>query len=234
MSDSVVAAEVARFDALADRWWDPRGPMAPLHAMNRLRVDWACGQIAAVYNRPVRLLDIGCGAGIAAEALARRGHDVTGIDAAPEVIVAAAAHAEGQDLKLRYRTATAEALLAEGAQFEAITALEVIEHVSDPRTFLETIAGLLAPNGVLVMSTLNRTRRSYLVAKIGAEHVLRLLPVGTHDWTKFITPAELAALMRNLGLGVVSVSGMQYRPLQGIWAASHDTSINYIVAARNV
>jgi len=236
MDSSVVGAEVARFDALAQRWWDPRGPMAPLHAMNKLRVGWVDRAIRTAYARPVRLLDVGCGAGLAAEALARCGHDVTGIDAAPEVIAAAVAHARettsGQQLALSYRVATAEALVAEGATFESITALEVIEHVADPRAFVGTLAGLLAPGGVLVLSTLNRTRRSYLVAKLGAEYLLRLLPVGTHDWAKFITPAELAAMLRQAGLRVSDISGMAYSPFSGGWRASRDTSVNYIVAAR--
>ena len=232
MTDSVVMAEVARFDALAARWWDPRGPMAPLHAMNPLRTGWVDRQVRAAWGRPARLLDIGCGAGLAAEALARLGHEVLGIDAAGEVIAAAEAHAAGQDLRLAYRVATAEAFQAEGATFEAITALEVIEHVADPQAFLGSIAGLLAPGGVLVLSTLNRTRRSYLTAKLGAEYVLRLLPVGTHDWSRFITPAELAAMARAVGLRTIDLAGMTFNPLNGRWSAGRDTSVNYIAAAR--
>ena len=227
-SDSVVAAEVAQFDALAARWWDRSGPMAPLHAMNALRVAWVCRHLKPGSN----LLDIGCGAGIASEALARQGHRVTGIDAAGEVIAAARAHAEGQLLPLTYRAATAEALLAEGAQFDAITALEVIEHVAQPQEFLTTLAGLLAPGGVLVLSTLNRTRRSYLMAKIGAEYLLRMLPVGTHDWSKFVTPGEAGAMLRQTGLRLTDISGMQLSPFTGRWRETTDTGVNYILAAR--
>lgn len=232
MSSSVVAAEVAQFDALAAQWWNPRGPMAPLHAMNPLRVGWTQRHIATTCQSPARLLDVGCGAGLAAEALARLGHDVTGIDAAAEVIAAAEAHAAGQNLKLAYRCTTAEALHASSTRFDIVTALEVVEHVADPAAFIATLAALLEPGGLLVMSTLNRTRRSYLTAKLGAEYVLRLLPVGTHRWQQFITPAELSAMMRKAGLRLVDVAGMGFNPLTGRWQETRDTSVNYIAAAR--
>lgn len=230
VAPSVLPAEVARFGALAARWWDRHGPMAPLHAMNPARVAWIDRHLRRRFDRNVRLLDVGCGAGLAAEALARRGHDVLGIDAAPDVIAAAEAHAAGQGLTLAYRCAAAETLLAEGARFEAITALEVIEHVADPQAFLDTLAGLLAPGGMLVLSTLNRTRRSFALAKLGAEYLLRLLPVGTHDWNRFLTPAELAAMLRAAGLLPADVAGLSFSPLSG-WRESRDTSVNYIVVA---
>ncbi len=232
MSNSVVAAEVARFDALAQEWWDKRGPMAPLHAMNPLRVGWADRHIQSAFHRSATVLDVGCGAGIAAEALARLGHNVTGIDAAPEVIAAAEQHCLGENLPLRYRTITAEALLETGQKYEAITALEVIEHVANPAAFIRSLAGLLAPGGVLVMSTINRTRRSYVTAKIGAEYVMRLLPIGTHAWKQFVAPAELAMMLRDAGLLVADVAGMSFNPLAGQWVISQDTSVNYIAAAR--
>ncbi len=233
VGSSVVAGEVARFDALAARWWDPHGPMAPLHAMNPLRVAWAERRIHAAFgDRKVRLLDIGCGAGLAAEALAGLGHDVLGLDAAPEVIEAARTHAEGKNLPLRYRHDTAEALVAEGTRFDVVTAFEVVEHVADPAAFLSLLGLLLAPGGVLVLSTLNRTRRSYVTAKLGAEYVLRLLPVGTHDWSKFITPAELGAMLRAAGLRVADVAGMSFSPVRRGWHESRDTSVNYLMAAR--
>jgi len=229
---SILADEVARFDGLAARWWDRRGPMAPLHAMNPLRVGWVDRRVRAAWGGPVRLLDMGCGAGLAAEALAQLGHDVLGVDAGAEVIGAARAHAEGLDARLTYRQVTAEALLAEGARFTAVTALEVIEHVADPQGFVTDLAGLLEPGGVLVLSTLNRTRRSYVTAKLGAEYVLRLLPVGTHDWRRFVTPAELGTMLRAAGLRVTDVAGMVFDPLAGQWRESRDTAINYIMAAR--
>lgn len=231
MAASVSAEEIARFDALAERWWDPDGPMRPLHRMNPLRVGWVEARIKARFAGPVRLLDVGCGAGLAAEALARLGHDVLGLDAAGAAIEAARTHAERQGLKLAYRAGLAEELLAEGARFQVITALEVIEHVPDQPGFLATLAGLLEPGGLLFVSTLNRTRRSWLVAIAGAEDLLRWLPVGTHDWHRFVTPAELGGQMRAAGLRVTDIAGMSMDPLGGGWRATRDLAVNYIAAA---
>ena len=226
MSGTVSTAEVSKFDRLARRWWDPNGPMKPLHRMNPARIGW----IEAVVGGPTRLLDVGCGAGLASEALARRQHDVLGIDAAGEAIEAARAHAEGQGLKLTYRACVAEDLAAEGARFPMIIALEVIEHVPDPAAFVRVLAGLLEPGGVLVLSTLNRTRRSWIVAKFGAEYVLRMLPVGTHDWKAFITPVELAGMLRAAGLRVTQSTGLVADPLTMHWRTARDMGINYMMA----
>ncbi len=225
-ANTVSAAEVGKFDRLAARWWDPRGPMRPLHRMNPARIGW----IQSVVGEPTRILDVGCGAGLAAEALARLGYDVLGIDAAGEAIEAARAHAEGQGLQLTYRAAVAEDLAAEGLRFPVVTALEVVEHVPDPPAFVRVLAGLLEPGGVLVMSTLNRTRRSWLTAKVGAEYVLRMLPVGTHDWKAFITPVELAGMMRAAGLRVGRTTGLVMDPLTGQWRTSRDMGVNYMIA----
>jgi 2-polyprenyl-6-hydroxyphenyl methylase / 3-demethylubiquinone-9 3-methyltransferase len=228
---SVLAAEVARFDALADRWWDPAGPMRPLHRMNPLRIGWIDARLSARFGgRSVEVLDAGCGAGLAAEALAMRGHRVLGIDLAGTALAAARAHAEGRDLPLAYREAAAEDLLAEGARFAAITALEVIEHVADPASFVAVLARLLAPGGALFVSTLNRTTRSFLTAKLGAEYVLRLLPAGTHEFRRFVRPAELDRHLRAAGLRLADLGGMA-PDLRGGWRMTRDVRVNYIAMA---
>jgi 2-polyprenyl-6-hydroxyphenyl methylase/3-demethylubiquinone-9 3-methyltransferase len=230
---SVLAKEIGRFDALADRWWDPAGPMRALHRINPARIGWIAERLGRLAPRPsnVQVLDVGCGGGLAAEALARRRFAVTGIDASAELITAAERHAAGKDLSLTYRVATAEALLAEGARYDAVLALEVVEHVADPGDFVRTLAGLTAPGGMLILSTLNRTARSFLAAKVGAEYLLRWLPLGTHDWRAFLAPAELAALVRGAGARVADLAGLSCDPLGGRWRISRDLSINYLLAA---
>jgi 2-polyprenyl-6-hydroxyphenyl methylase / 3-demethylubiquinone-9 3-methyltransferase len=235
---TVSHAEVAKFDALATQWWDPTGPMRPLHRMNPARVAWIAERLgkappplAGGGGGAGTLLDIGCGAGLAAESFARLGYRVTGLDAAGEAIEVARAHAASTELPIAYRIGAPEDLVAEDARFPVITALEVIEHVPEPTAFLSTIARLLTPGGSLFLSTLNRTPQSFVAAKIGAEYLLRWLPVGTHDWRKFISPTELERMLRQVGLRVVDLAGLTANPLTGRWTTSRDLSVNYLMMA---
>jgi 3-demethylubiquinone-9 3-methyltransferase (EC 2.1.1.64) len=224
--------EVDKFDALASNWWDRTGPMRPLHAMNPARTAWVMQRVRRRFgDHPVRMLDVGCGAGLLAESLTRAGCDVTGIDAAGAAIAAARAHAAAKGLTIAYRAAETGDLLAEGVRFPVITALEVIEHVPDPQGFLDDLAGLLEPGGLVFISTLNRTAQSFAVAKLGAEYLARLLPVGTHSWARFITPGELATLCRNAGLRFGDVAGLVPRPLAGGFRESRNVGVNYIAMA---
>lgn len=229
---SVRPEEIALFDDLAARWWDPAGPMRPLHMMNPPRAAWVLERVARHFPGPVRILDVGCGAGLLSESLARAGHEVLGLDAGAEVIAAAQAHAQGQGLTLSYRNATAEALVAEGRKFPVITALEVLEHVDGPGEFIATLAALLEPGGLLFVSTMDRSRKSFLVAKLGAEYLLRLLPAGTHNWRQFVTPAELGGHCRAAGLRLCGTAGISFAPLAGGFRISRDTSVNYIAMAQ--
>lgn len=236
MAGTAAAAETAKFAALAERWWDPAGPMRLLHRMNPLRTAWIARRIeeAGLAWPGLRLLDVGCGGGLAAEAFARRGAAVSGIDAAAAAIAAARRHAEAAGLRIDYRVATPEALAAEGRRFDVVLALEVVEHVADRAAFLAALAALTGPAGMLVLSTLNRTLRSLLLAKFGAEYLLRLLPPGTHDWRAFVTPAELARDLRRAGFRVTASAGMTLDPLTGTWRESRDLGVNYLMAARRV
>ncbi len=240
-ASSVIPAEVAHFDAIGDDWWDPGGPMAPLHRLTPLRVGWARDLIVRHFRRDARsgsplagleTLDIGCGAGLFAEPLARLGATVEGVDPAPAAIEAARRHAEETGARLTYRVATVEALQAEPRRFDVVSAMEVIEHVADPARFVADAAALMKPDGLFLASTLNRTLKSFVLAIVGAEYVLRWLAPGTHRWEQFVTPAEFAAAARAAGLRVIDRQGVAYDPLGLGWRLTRDMGVNYLFAAK--
>lgn len=238
---SVDPAEIAKFAAMAERWWDPEGPMKPLHRLNPARLGFLVGRLAAQAGRDpgapkplagLRLLDLGCGAGLVSEPLARLGATVVGADATAESIAAARAHAAAQDLAIDYRATTAEDLVAAGERFDAVLALEIVEHVADPAAFLADLGRLVQPGGQLLLSTLNRTSKSFLMAIVGAEWLLRWLPRGTHDWKRFLKPSEVTALLRANGFSLAEITGLVFNPLDQGWRLSaRDLDVNYLLAA---
>ena len=239
-ASTVDADEVARFAALAGRWWDPEGPMRPLHRLNPTRLAYIRDRLAGHFGRDtksaeslagLRILDIGCGAGLVAEPLARMGATVTGIDPAPENIAAARHHAAGAGLSIDYRATTAEALAAASESFDAVLILEVVEHVTDVGRFVATVGRLVRPGGLVVASTINRTLKAFALAIVGAEYVLRWLPRGTHSYDRLVTPAELSAALAAAGLVVADTTGVVYAPLADGWRLAADTDGNYMMTA---
>lgn len=240
---SVDPAEVARFDALAAEWWDATGKFAPLHRFNPARLTFLKEALTRHFQRDERLtqslaglsmLDVGCGGGLVAEPMGRLGAAVTGIDAGTATIEAARWHSRGMGLTIDYRTATVEELGDEDLRFDIVLALEVIEHVIDPEAFLKACKRLLKPGGILAVATINRTARSFLLAIVGAEYLLRWLPPGTHHWNRFVRPDELDGMLKAAGLGVTARTGIAYNPLSDRWSLSTDTSVNYVVTAAAV
>lgn len=238
---AVDAAEVAKFEAIAAEWWDPNGRFRPLHRLNPCRLGYLTEQIAAEFGRDpaaeaplegLRVLDLGCGGGLVTEPMARLGAAVLGADPSEGTVPVARLHAARMGLSIDYRATTAEALAAAGERFDVVITLEVIEHVPDPAGYLRAVAALTRPGGLVVVSTLNRTAKAYALAVVGAERVLGWLPPGTHDWAKFVTPEELAAMLEAAGLEVVDRKGFVHRPLHGDWRVDPaDLSVNYVMTA---
>ena len=238
---TVDPSEVAKFEAMAAEWWDPNGKFKPLHMLNPCRLDYITRQIAGEFGRDLsgkapfsglRILDIGCGGGLLSEPMARLGAEVTGADAAEGNLPVARIHAEQSGLEITYQHTAAEALAAQGEQFDVVLNMEVIEHVADPQSYLTACRDLLKPGGLHICSTINRNPKSYAVAILGAEYVMRWLPKGTHEWNKFITPDELFTLLQGAGLNPVDRKGFVFNPILWSWSLSdRDLSVNYVTAS---
>lgn len=234
-------AEIAKFEAMAAEWWDPNGKFRPLHMMNPVRLDYITRQIAAEFGRDLtaerpfeglRILDIGCGGGLLSEPMARRGADVVGADAAERNIPVARVHAEQSGLTIDYRHTSAEALTAAGEQFDVVLNMEVVEHVADPQVYLTACHDLLKSGGLMLCSTINRNPKSFAMAIVGAEYIMRWLPKGTHEWSKFITPDELFKMIEIAGLRPVDRKGYVFNPISWGWSISdRDLSVNYVTAS---
>ncbi len=232
--------EVEQFDALADRWWDPKGPFRPLHRLTPVRLTYVRDTIASHFGREtgqdepfsgLRGVDIGCGGGLVAEPLTRLGMAMTGIDAGRNNIGAARAHATGQDLAIDYRCTTAEEVAATGERFDVVLALEIIEHVADRSAFVRACCDLATPGGLIILSTLNRTAKAFGLAIVGAEYVLRWLPRGSHDWRKFVRPSELARDLRAAGAKPTDTRGVVLDIVANEWRLSSDLDVNYFMTA---
>lgn len=221
-------AEIQKFSDLAHRWWDPTSEFRPLHEINPLRLEWIHSRINLSGKK---VIDIGCGGGILAESMARKGAHVTGIDLSEKALKVADLHGLESGISVNYKKISAEEnAIAEPGQYDVVTCMEMLEHVPDPASTIRACYSMVKPGGQVFFSTLNRNAKSYLFAIIGAEYLLQLLPKGTHDYAKFITPAELSQAIRNAGLQVDSIRGMSYNPLTKIYSLNQDTSVNYLVA----
>ena len=237
-NSSVAPEEIEKFSRIADEWWDPTGKFRPLHVINPLRLEFIRSHAgrSGVKSQPLAglsLIDIGCGGGLLTEPLARMGATVTGIDASARNIAVASLHAEKSGVTVTYRESTAETEAATGVQYDIVTALEILEHVADVDRFMIATCALVKPGGLLFLSTLNRTLKSFALAIVGAEYVLRWLPRGTHSYEKFLTPAEVAEHLRRNGMELVEQKGMVMNPLNRAWRLSDDDlSVNYLLVAR--
>jgi 2-polyprenyl-6-hydroxyphenyl methylase/3-demethylubiquinone-9 3-methyltransferase len=238
--DTVDPAEIARFAAQAASWWDPAGNFRPLHRLNPARLRFIRDELVAHFSRDSRslapfdgldLADVGCGGGLIAEPMARLGFHVTAIDADAEAIGIAKAHSDAAGLKIAYRVATVESLARSRRRFDAVLALEIVEHVTNPQAFLAACGRLLKPGGAFIGATINRTPQSYALAIIGAEYLMRWLPRGTHDWNRFLRPSEFVLGLRQAGLTATRLEGLRYRLTNGDWTPTDDLSVNYMVMA---
>lgn len=238
---SAEPAEIGKFAALADDWWNPDGAFKALHRLNPLRLKFIHDECTAHFRRDTRalapfeglsLLDIGCGGGLLTEPLARQGFAAQGIDAAPEAVEAAAAHARAVGAPAVYRASTAEDLAAQGESFDVVIAMEVIEHVADRALFLQSAASLLKPSGLMFLATINRTLKALALAKLGAEYVLGWIRPGTHDWNKFVSPETLADELARCEVITIRFQGVSFDPFAWEWRSSSDTGVNYMLAAR--
>jgi 2-polyprenyl-6-hydroxyphenyl methylase / 3-demethylubiquinone-9 3-methyltransferase len=241
-TSSVDPAEIAKFSKLSDEWWDPRGKMAPLHKINPLRLSYIRDAACRKFERNakslsclsgLRMLDIGCGAGLLCEPFTRLGAQVIGIDPSATNISAAKLHADKGHLSIDYRCTTVEEMDAR-ERFDIVLAMEVVEHVNDVGAFIKRCSAMLKPGGLMVVSTLNRNWKSFALAIVGAEYVLRWLPRGTHDWSRFVTPAELERYLGDVNLTVTEQAGVVYNPLADKWSISSDMDVNYMVVAEEV
>ena len=232
--------EVERFSALAAEWWNPRGKMAPLHKFNPVRIGYVRDQAALRFDRDakrldsmkgLRMLDIGCGGGLLSEPLARLGASMVGVDPSDTNIAAAHEHAAQSELAIDYRCTTAEELADAGESFDVVLAMEVVEHVADVPLFVQSCAAMVKPDGLMIAATLNRTLKSFALAIVGAEYILRWLPVGSHRWDKFVTPNELEIAMEQGGLRVTGSQGVIYNILADRWQLSGDMDVNYMLSA---
>ncbi len=240
-TQTIDPAEVEKFSKIADEWWDPFGKFKPLHKFNPARLSYIRDALCAHFGRDprsgrpldgLRLLDIGCGGGLVAEPMRRLGAVVTGIDASERNIKTAIVHARASNLDIDYRAATVEALVEAGqSPFDAVLNLEVVEHVADPVFFLQTSADLVAPRGMMVVATINRTFKAFALAKVGAEYILGWLPRGTHDPAKFQKPEEIAAALSGAGMTVTAAAGVAYNPLLDLWRVVENTDVNFMVTA---
>ncbi|MFD1254632.1 Ubiquinone biosynthesis O-methyltransferase [Devosia equisanguinis] len=233
-------AEVAKFTAMAEQWWDPKGKFKPLHKFNPVRLSYIRDNLVRHFGRDpasirpfegLSILDVGCGGGLLCEPLTRLGAKVTGIDAAERNIRIAQIHAEQSRLDIDYRATTSEALVAAGEKYDVVLNMEVVEHVDNVPLYMKSCADLVAPGGLMFTATLNRTARSWALAVIGAEYILRWLPRGTHDWKKFLTPEEITAQLRRNGLSVIDEIGVTFNPIADSWGLSPDMAINYMILA---